>query len=131
MKLWKVFIVLLILFVLSFLAKAEVRDRRSRSVTITNISTMTAVVAGGYLPGRVWWKIINEDPVYNLRVSTWQMKGADLVGPARGWPLIRGYGTISDEINCRQTSYYVIIDSVGALSNVIPIYSTATYVERD
>ena len=135
MKLYQLFLILILLVVGLMIPTPQgaVQDFRTRVYT-KNASTSTAVTCGTYTPGRRWWVITNESVNYDCRVATWPLTVADLsnVHPAsRGWPLAKDLGSLDDKILCYQSTYYVLLSSIGAPGDATPLTAPVTWMERD
>lgn len=119
--------ILLCLFLLSILAdfgNSQVRDKRNRIFEVT-INTHTAVVGGGYLPWRVYYRAENQSTSYDMKRATWPLQGTDA-----GSILFANGGWWEDKYNVYQSSWYYIITG-GGPANVAEYTGTLVYQERD
>ncbi len=107
-----------------------VKDFNNPDYTIT-LNTSTAVMGGGYMPGRRYYLVVNESDTYIVRKTTWPVTGDVLpsLTAGRGIPINKDYGSWKDKYNIYQSSWYYIIEGGGA-GNVAPFSATISYEER-
>ena len=131
-KLYPIFLVTLALVMMIIAGKThgQVRDFFNEDHSVT-ISTVTATLAGGYLPGRRYYLVVNETVSYDVRHATFPITQANIANNNnKGTLLYKNGGSWEDMYNVYQSSWWVIISSQGA-----PITSTAltgrvTYRQR-
>jgi len=109
MKLYQIFLLLLVFMLLIVLTpQGIVRDRKNDIYDI-NVNTHSAVVGGGYEPGRVYYHVTNLSLSWTVKRSTWNFKYSDdgkSLKPNGDW--------WEDKYNVYQSSWWYIITSSQA-----------------
>ena len=103
---------------------SRVYDKRNRIFEVT-VNTHTAVLGGGYLPGRVYYHVENQSTSYDIKRATWPLSATDA-----GKILRAPDGWWEDKYNVYQSSWYYIIVG-GGPGNVAAYTATICYQERD
>lgn len=94
-----------------------------------NPGTTTAIMVGGYQPGRRYYLGLNEGNTYACRFATYSITQADISsGGDIGIPIPKSYGSWEDKYNVYQSSWWVILSSANAVGT--DITTTFTWFER-
>ena len=129
MKIIKFVLCVILLLSCIIFSEARVYDKDNSNYTVT-ANTSTATLVGGWLPGRVYYIVINES-TYDVRHATWPLTGVDAASAtSRGILIEDGLGYWEDKYNVYQSSWYVIING-GGPADVAPYTATITYRERN
>ncbi len=127
------FLCMALMIVVASVSEGQVRDFRNGDFSVT-ANTSTAVVAGGYRPGRRYYIAINESQTYIVRHATWPLTGVEANDTTRtegrGIPLNTNLGAWEDKYNVKQSTWYVIVDG-GGTASASPITAVVSGRERD
>jgi len=132
MKLKHFFILVLlalIIFILQLTANAQVRDFANRDYTVW-ATTIAPTTVGVYQPGRRYYLVTNESLNYNVRHATFPITVAQLGTAMQGLLLTSNGGHWEDGWNVYQSTYWVIISSLGCGGTETPITAPITYRQR-
>lgn len=101
------------------------------------VGTTTAVLVGGWCPGRHYYAVGNWSDTYIVFHATWPIQQADVqaLPNSAGIPLApyqngSDLNKWVDQYRIYYSSWYVLVSSVAALADVAPISIRVTYRQK-